>query len=164
MSSQAGQVGIYGYIAYSASKLGLRGQVKALQQEVIADNIHIWLIFPPDTDIPGLEEVENFCLQKIRDDPSSQSIISESSGAMKAEDVAKKALNGIKNGSFMVPCNFEGFLLSIAIASLSPQRSFVMAFVEVVSIGLVPFAALFFQWNWYGSGMRNRSSLLCLST
>ncbi|KAK4783710.1 hypothetical protein SAY86_018078 [Trapa natans] len=150
MSSQAGQVGIYGYTAYSASKLGLRGLVKALQQEVIADNIHIWLIFPPDTDIPGLEE-EN----KRR--PQLTSIISESSGAMKAEDVAKKALNGIKNRSFMVPCNFEGFLLSIAIASLSPQRSFVMAFVEVVSIGLVPFAALFFQWNWYGSGMLNRS-------
>ncbi|KAL6954339.1 3-dehydrosphinganine reductase tsc10b [Sarracenia purpurea var. burkii] len=56
MSSQAGQVGIYGYTAYSASKFGLRGMAEALQQEVIADNIHVSLIFPPDTETPGLEE------------------------------------------------------------------------------------------------------------
>ncbi|KAA8527563.1 hypothetical protein F0562_034722 [Nyssa sinensis] len=54
MSSQAGQVGIYGYTAYSASKFGLRGMAEALQQEVIADNIHVSLIFPPDTETPGL--------------------------------------------------------------------------------------------------------------
>lgn len=51
-----GQVGVYGYTAYSASKFGLRGLAEALQQEVIADNIHVSLIFPPDTETPGLEE------------------------------------------------------------------------------------------------------------
>lgn len=50
------KVGIYGYTAYSASKFGLRGLAEALQQEVIADDIHVSLIFPPDTDTPGLEE------------------------------------------------------------------------------------------------------------
>lgn len=49
-------MGIYGYVAYSASKFGLRGLAEALQQEVIADNIHVSLIFPPDTDTPGLVE------------------------------------------------------------------------------------------------------------
>ncbi|XP_022874741.1 3-dehydrosphinganine reductase TSC10B-like [Olea europaea var. sylvestris] len=56
MSSQAGQVGIYGYTAYSASKFALRGMAEALQQEIIADNIHISLIFPPDTETPGFAE------------------------------------------------------------------------------------------------------------
>lgn len=56
MSSQAGQVGIYGYTAYSASKFGLRGLAEALQQEVISHDIHVSLIFPPDTDTPGLTE------------------------------------------------------------------------------------------------------------
>lgn len=144
MSSQAGQVGIYGYTAYSASKFGLRGMAEALQQEVIADNIHISLIFPPDTETPGLEE-EN----KKR--PQLTSIIAASSGAMKADEVAKKALDGIKSGSFIVPCNFEGLLLSIATAGLSPQRSYLMAFVEVVTAGIVRLAGLCFQWNWYGS-------------
>ncbi|KAK3013560.1 hypothetical protein RJ639_009933 [Escallonia herrerae] len=144
MSSQAGQVGIYGYTAYSASKFGLRGMAEALQQEVIAENIHVSLIFPPDTETPGLVE-EN----KRR--PQLTSIIAASSGAMKADEVAKKALNGIKSGSFMVPCNFEGFLLSLATAGLSPQRSYLMAFVEVIAAGILRIAALCFQWNWYGS-------------
>ncbi|KAA8548598.1 hypothetical protein F0562_000282 [Nyssa sinensis] len=144
MSSQAGQVGIYGYTAYSASKFGLRGMAEALQQEVIADNIHVSLIFPPDTETPGLVE-EN----KRR--PQLTSIIAASSGAMKADEVAKKALNGIKSGTFFVPCNFEGLLLSIATAGLSPQRSFLMAFVEVIAASILRVAGLCFQWNWYGS-------------
>ncbi|KAG6664447.1 3-dehydrosphinganine reductase TSC10A-like isoform X3 [Carya illinoinensis] len=144
MSSQAGQVGIYGYTAYSASKFGLRGLAEALQQEVIADDIHVSLIFPPDTDTPGLVE-EN----KRR--PQLTAIIAASSGAMKADEVAMKALSGIKSGSFIVPCNFDGLLLSIATAGLSPQRSFLMAFVEVVAIGIIRFVALCYQWNWYRS-------------
>lgn len=144
MSSQAGQVGIYGYTAYSASKFGLRGLAEALQQEIIADDIHVSLVFPPDTDTPGLVE-EN----KKR--PPLTSIIAASSGAMKADEVAEKTLNGIKSGSFIVPCNFEGYLLAVATAGLSPQRSYVMAFVEVVSAGILRLAGLFFQWNWYSS-------------
>lgn len=144
MSSQAGQVGIYGYTAYSASKFGLRGLGEALQQEVISDNIHVSLIFPPDTETPGL-------LEESKKRPGLTSIIAASSGAMKADEVAKKALNGIKSGSFMVPCNFEGQLLSIATAGLSPQRSSLMAFVEVFTAGILRIAALCFQWNWYGS-------------
>lgn len=144
MSSQAGQVGIYGYTAYSASKFGLRGLGEALQQEVISDNIHVSLIFPPDTETPGL-------LEESKKRPGLTSIIAASSGAMKADEVAKKALNGVKSGSFMVPCNFEGQLLSIATAGLSPQRSSLMAFVEVFTAGILRIAALCFQWNWYGS-------------
>jgi 3-dehydrosphinganine reductase len=34
VSSQAGQVGIWGYSAYSASKFALRGLAQALQMEV----------------------------------------------------------------------------------------------------------------------------------
>lgn len=86
---------------------------------------------------------------KVR--PQLTSIIAASSGAMKADEVAKKALNGIKSGSFIIPCNFEGLLLSIATAGLSPQRSFLMAFVEIVAAGITRFAGLCFQWNWYGS-------------
>lgn len=144
MSSQAGQVAIYGYTAYSASKFGLKGLAEALQQEVIADNIHVSLIFPPDTETPGFAE-EN----KRR--PQLTSIIAASSGAMKADEVAKKSLDGIQSGSFMVPCNFEGLLLSVATAGLSPQRSYLFAFVEVMTAGIMRLAGLFFQWNWYGS-------------
>ncbi|XVE99142.1 hypothetical protein REPUB_Repub03eG0171700 [Reevesia pubescens] len=142
MSSQAGQVGIYGYTAYSASKFGLRGLAESLQQEVISDNIHVSVIFPPDTDTPGLEEE-----RKIR--PELTGIIAGSSGAvLKAEEVAKKTLDGIKCGSFSIPFNVEGHLLAIATAGASPQRSFLMAFLEVVLASISRLAALIFLWSW----------------
>ncbi|XP_073300894.1 3-dehydrosphinganine reductase TSC10A-like [Primulina huaijiensis] len=144
MSSQAGQVGIYGYAAYSASKFGLKGLAEALQQEVIEDNIHVSLIFPPDTETPGFAE-------ETKRRPKLTSIIAASSGAMKADEVAKKSLIGIMSGTFIVPCNFEGFLLSIATAGLSPQRSYLMAFVEIMTAGIMRLAGLFFQWNWFKS-------------
>ncbi|THU44356.1 hypothetical protein C4D60_Mb02t06550 [Musa balbisiana] len=125
MSSQAGQVGIYGYTAYSASKFGLRGLAEALQHEVVADSIDITLIFPPDTKTPGLAEE-----RKRR--PDVTNTIAASSGGMNADDVAQKALHGLKSARFVVPCNSEGTMLSIATAGLSPQRSYLMAFVENV--------------------------------
>ncbi|XP_077219062.1 3-dehydrosphinganine reductase TSC10A-like [Tasmannia lanceolata] len=144
MSSQAGQVGIYGYTAYSASKFGLRGLGEALQQEVVADNIRVSLIFPPDTETPALLE-EN----KIR--PEITKIIAGSSSSMQADEVAEIALNGIQSGNFTVTCNFDGVMLSIATAGLSPQSSYVMAFVEVVAAGFMRLVALYFQWSWYGA-------------
>ncbi|KAI3677202.1 hypothetical protein L1987_86824 [Smallanthus sonchifolius] len=159
MSSQSGQLGIYGYAAYSASKFGLRGLAEALQQEVIADDIHISLIFPSDTDTPGLAE------EKKRRPPLT-SIIAASSGAMQAGDeVAKISLNGIKSGSFFVPCNFMGFLLSIGTAGMSPQRSYLMAFVEVIAVGVLRIVGLCFQWKWYGSIEKWRAQeKQCIST
>ncbi|CAN6457679.1 unnamed protein product [Victoria cruziana] len=142
MSSQAGQVGIYGYAAYSASKFGLRGLGEALQQEVIADNIHITLIFPPDTETPGL-------LEERKTRPSITNILAESSSAMQAKDVARKALDGIKSATFVASCNFDGFMLSLATSGMSPQRSVLIAFIEVVAAGLLRLVALFYQWKWY---------------
>lgn len=142
VSSQAGQVGIYGYTIYSASKFALRGLAEALQQEVIMDDIHVSLIFPPDTETPGLAE-EN----KRR--PEVTRIIAGSSVGMKADDVAARALEGIKAAKFIVPCNLEGFMLSIATMGLSPQRSYLMAFVEVFFAGLMRFLGLCFQKGWY---------------
>ncbi|CAM0947321.1 unnamed protein product [Alopecurus aequalis] len=46
MLSQAGQVGVYGYTAYSASKFTLTRLAGSLQHEVISDNVHVSLIFP----------------------------------------------------------------------------------------------------------------------
>ncbi|KAJ4773888.1 NAD(P)-binding Rossmann-fold superfamily protein [Rhynchospora pubera] len=144
MSSQAGQVGVYGYTAYSASKFALRGLAESLQQEVIAHNIHVSMIFPPDTATPGLAEE-----QKKR--PELTTIIAGSSGEMKAEDVAKKALDGLKEGQFIIPCNFDGTMLAIATAGLSPQRSAVTALFEVLGAGFMRFVGIGFQWNWYST-------------
>ena len=81
--------------------------------------------------------------------PDLTNIIAGSSGGMKADDVAKKALNGIKSSMFIVPCNFEGSMLSIATAGLSPQSSFFTALAEVLGAGFMRFMGLCFQWNWF---------------
>ncbi|KAJ0736066.1 putative 3-dehydrosphinganine reductase [Helianthus annuus] len=144
MSSQAGQVGIYGYAVYSATKFGLRGLAEALQQEVIADDIHVSLIFPPETNTQSLAKAKRMM-------PRLTSIMAATSSTMQADEVAKKALNGIKNGSFFVFCNLEGFFLSIVTAGFSPQRSYLMAFVEVIFSGVARIWALWVQRTWYGS-------------
>ena len=51
-------MGIYGYTAYSASKFALRGLAEALHHELIGHNIFVSLVFPPDTDTPGLAKGE----------------------------------------------------------------------------------------------------------
>ena len=83
--------------------------------------------------------------------PQLSSIIAASSGTMKAAEVAKKSLNGIKSGSFIVPCNFDGLLLAIATAGVSPQRSVLMALVEVFAAGLTRVIGLCVQWGWHRS-------------
>ncbi|XP_047333378.1 3-dehydrosphinganine reductase TSC10A-like [Impatiens glandulifera] len=142
MSSLAGQIGIYGYSAYSASKFGLQGMAEALQQELIADNIHITLIYPPYTDTPGLVEHN-----KIR--PSLNKIIGASFGVVEAGEVAKISLEGIKSAKFSVICSFEGWLLGVGSAGFSPQRSYIMAFVEVAFASILRLVGLCFQWKWY---------------
>lgn len=57
--------GVYGYAAYSASKFGLQGLAQSLQQEVVADDFHVALVFPPDTDTPGFEEGKDSTLKLL---------------------------------------------------------------------------------------------------
>ncbi|XP_025129418.3 3-ketodihydrosphingosine reductase isoform X2 [Bubalus kerabau] len=53
LSSQAGQLGLFGYTAYSSSKFALRGLAEALQMEVKPYNVYVTVAYPPDTDTPG---------------------------------------------------------------------------------------------------------------
>ncbi|KAG4200709.1 hypothetical protein ERO13_A05G230350v2 [Gossypium hirsutum] len=131
MSSMAGQAGIYGFAAYSATKFGLRGLAEALQQELLLNNIHLSTICPRE---------------KM---PEITKIILESSPGMKAEEVGKITIQGIKSGSFSIPCRLDGQAVAIATAGLSPQTSFLMASIEVVFAGLFRFLALLLQWRGY---------------
>ncbi|MGH0116139.1 UNVERIFIED_CONTAM: hypothetical protein FKN15_074780 [Acipenser sinensis] len=56
VSSQAGQLGLFGYTAYSPSKFALRGLAESLQMEIKPYNIYVTVAYPPDTDTPGLAE------------------------------------------------------------------------------------------------------------
>ena len=54
-SSAAGQAGIYGYSAYAPTKFALRGLAEVLSMELAPYDIHVQLVFPPNTDTPGFE-------------------------------------------------------------------------------------------------------------
>lgn len=142
VSSQAGQVGLYGFAAYSASKFGLRGMAEALQQEINCYNIRVSLIYPPDTSTPGFEK-ENECKPEIT------KLLSGSSSAMNAVDVARRAIDGIKAGKFSISCNFDGWMLCIATAGMSPQPSAALAFAEIFLSGFLRLFGLCITWNWY---------------
>ena len=65
VSSQAGQLGIFGFTAYSGSKFAIKGFCEALQMEVKPYNISVTIAYPPDTDTPGFKQENlikvNFC-------------------------------------------------------------------------------------------------------
>jgi 3-dehydrosphinganine reductase len=52
ISSQVGQLGMFGYTAYSASKFAVRGFAESLYPEVKPHGIFISISYPPDTDTP----------------------------------------------------------------------------------------------------------------
>ncbi|GMI90926.1 TSC10A [Hibiscus trionum] len=153
MSSQAGQAGVYGFAAYSATKFGLRGLAEALQQEVLAYNIHLSVIFPPFTETPGVE-------RERKTMPEITKIITGASARarMEAEEVAKITMEGIKSGSFSIPFGVDGRAVAIATAGLSPQRCYIMASIEVLFAGLFRFAALLLEWNTYEIIEKNKIS------
>lgn len=64
VSSQAGQIGVFGYSAYSPTKFALKGFCEALQMELRPYNIYMTLVYPPDTGVL-IHSYSNFiCLFK----------------------------------------------------------------------------------------------------
>lgn len=52
VSSQVGQVGMFGYTAYASSKFAVRGFAECLYPEVKPFGVHLSVSYPPDTDTP----------------------------------------------------------------------------------------------------------------
>jgi len=77
-SSAAGQVGVFGYTAYSPTKYALRGFAEALQMEVQRDNIYVQVAYPPDTDTPGYQLEQD-------GKPEETHLISQAAGLFSAE-------------------------------------------------------------------------------
>jgi 3-dehydrosphinganine reductase len=105
ISSMAGQVGIFGFTAYSASKFALRGFAEALRMEAKPWGVGVTLVVPPDTDTPLLQR-EN--LRK----PAECRRISEGAGLFSAEAVARKSVDGICRGATCVGFGLDGWMLN----------------------------------------------------
>ncbi|XP_059167964.1 3-ketodihydrosphingosine reductase-like isoform X2 [Physella acuta] len=137
VSSQAGQLGLFGFTAYSASKFALRGLAEALQMEVKPYNIHLTLAFPPDTNTPGFQEE-----QKTK--PIETKLISETSGLFTPENVASIILADTVRGRFFSTMGLDGLMLACVTCGFSPVTSLMEATQQVITMGLFRIISLFY--------------------
>lgn len=137
VSSQAGQLGIFGYTAYSASKFALRGLAEALQMEVKPYNVYVTVAYPPDTDTPGYI-VEN------KTKPLETHLISETTSICKPEQVAKQIVKDAIQGNFTSSLGSDGYMLSALTCGMAPVTSITEGLQQVVTMGLFRTIALFY--------------------
>ncbi|XP_026531154.1 3-ketodihydrosphingosine reductase [Notechis scutatus] len=137
VSSQAGQVGVYGYSAYSATKYALRGLAESLLMELKPYNIYVTIAYPPDTDTPGFaEECQNKVLET--------KLISEASSICQPDYVAKIIVKDAVQGKFTSSAGAIGHMLTILTSGMAPVSSFVELLESVMLIGIFRLASLFF--------------------
>nr|XP_046213984.1 3-ketodihydrosphingosine reductase-like isoform X2 [Oncorhynchus gorbuscha] len=118
VSSQADQIGMFGYTAYSPSKFSLRGLAESLQMEMKPYNIYVTVAYPPpppDTDTSGLAE-EN------RTKPLETRLISETSGVTQPEQVAKIVVKDAVQGNFNSSVGPDGYMLSALVRRCMIER------------------------------------------
>ncbi|XP_017277841.1 3-ketodihydrosphingosine reductase [Kryptolebias marmoratus] len=137
VSSQAGQIGLFGYTAYSPSKFALRGLAEALQMEIKPYNIYVTMAFPPDTDTPLLAE-EN------KSKPLETKLISETSGVWQPDQVAKILVKDAVQGNFNSSVGPDGYMLSALTCGMSPVTSITEGLQQIVTMGLFRTIALFY--------------------
>jgi 3-dehydrosphinganine reductase len=94
-SSIMGFMAIMGYTTYVPSKYAIFGLAEVLRHELLPYNIKVSILFPTDTDTPGLAE-ENILK------PEECKIISETGTVMTAEDVADVFIDGILGERFEI--------------------------------------------------------------
>lgn len=137
VSSQAGQLGLFGYTAYSSSKFAIRGLAEALQMEVKPYNVYVTVAYPPDTDTPGLAE-EN------KTKPLETRLISETTSICKPEQVAKQIVKDAIQGNFNSSIGSDGYMLSSLTCGMAPVTSITEGLQQVVTMGLFRIIALFY--------------------
>mmetsp|Transcript_29291 Transcript_29291/g.48412 ORF Transcript_29291/g.48412 Transcript_29291/m.48412 type:complete len:180 (+) Transcript_29291:587-1126(+) len=137
-SSAGGQVGVFGYTAYTPTKFALRGFAESLHMELLNHNVHVQLVFPPDTDTPGFTE-EN------KHKPRETQLISETLGLMQPQDVGRRMVQEaiVDNPKFAVYFGFEGWMLSTVTSGMSPESSFLDAVAQVALMSLLRMVTLF---------------------
>lgn len=138
-SSMAGQLGVYGYTAYSGSKFALRGFAESLCMELAPHNIIVQLAYPPDTDTPGYE-LENI------GKPKECMLISEDGGLWDATVIANKMVkSALEQKQFHVYFGIDGWMLSTLNAGMSPPlNSIIDTLYQIFLMGLLRFISLFY--------------------
>ncbi len=107
VSSVVGFMGVYGYTAYGASKFAVTGFSECLRQELIAHNVEVSVVYPPDTDTPQWH-AEN----EVK--PGETKMLSGTIKVMLPDDVAQIMLSGIASGKKHIVPGFKSKLIYFA--------------------------------------------------
>jgi 3-dehydrosphinganine reductase len=99
VSSAAGFLAPFGYMDYVPTKYAVRGFSDALRLELKPLGLRVSVVFPPDTDTPGLTR-EN------RTKPY-ETLAAFSSKVISPDVVAKATLKGLRHGQYIILPNFE---------------------------------------------------------
>ncbi|MEM8859218.1 MAG: SDR family NAD(P)-dependent oxidoreductase, partial [Chloroflexota bacterium] len=105
LSSGAGLIGIFGYSAYGPTKFALKGLAESLRSELKPHNIHVSVVYPPDTHTPQL-------VSENRIKPRETKAIGSSGGVLEVDQVAQAMIKGLKRKRFEVAPGLEMFSLS----------------------------------------------------
>ncbi|CDW54506.1 3 ketodihydrosphingosine reductase [Trichuris trichiura] len=138
VSSQAGQIGLYGYTAYSASKFALRGFAEALQMECRPYNVWITIAYPPHTDTEGFAEEWNLTPELTK------AITAGDTVPMKPADVGRHILDSVAKGEFSCHMGLEGWMLSTVCAGMSPANSWRDTITQALAMGPLRLVGLFY--------------------
>ena len=141
LSSVAGQLGVYGFTAYAASKYALRGFAEVLYHELRPYNVGVTLAFPPDTNTPGYEK-ENETKPKLC------RMISEQAGLWEAVDVAKALRDGIVNRKFMLGFGSDGYFMNAMTGNVCPANSLTDFWIHLLLTPFLKLYMLFLQNSW----------------
>jgi 3-dehydrosphinganine reductase len=93
-SSGAGFLALFGYAAYVPSKYAVRGLSDSLRLELKPLGVRVSVVFPPDTDTPGLK-------QENKTKPF-ETLEAFSSQVLSAEQVARAILRAMKRGQYTI--------------------------------------------------------------
>ncbi|CAF0828024.1 unnamed protein product [Didymodactylos carnosus] len=143
VSSQAGQLGIYGYTSYCATKFALRGLAEALQMELARSNISVTMVYPPDTDTPGL-------IEENKTKPIETQLIAQTSGILTADEVAENLIKQTLRGSFSCWFGINGFLLTCLTSGAAPVTTWLEAIYQVTFSGLARLITIVLLQSFYG--------------
>ncbi|KRX99594.1 3-ketodihydrosphingosine reductase [Trichinella pseudospiralis] len=116
VSSQAGQVGLYGYTAYSPCKFALRGFAEALQMELRPHNAWVTVAYPPNTNTEGFVE-------EWKTTPVATKLITGGDEVMEPTVVAKEIFRSITCGKFQCLFGVSGEMLGNLCCGMTPVRS-----------------------------------------
>ena len=141
LSSVGGQLGIYGFTAYSGSKYAVRGFAEVLYHELRPHNIGVSLAFPPDTNTPGFEK-ENELKPKLCQ------AISEQGGLWNAVDVAKVIKDGVCARKFLIGFGSDGYFMNALTAGAAPSNSVVEFWVHNLLGPILRVYMMFLQNSW----------------